>query len=258
MRFALQVETKNLITDANFRILARWIGLANRPLQSERQGAFLLVEGQKYRLPEPLFSLCEAIDTFAMVETTDYDSRMARLAQLQSLIPKDAQNQLAVDSYFASFRIMHASAFSLSLKVVGRNFDFDPILFGRRVIERAKAENLPIGEAESLLTDHQQRVFAEERFRSSDEAKLSYVIERGIYVLFGPFATGGIGSGSADAKRRCRNTKALCSIAAAISQGGVVGVVVGRGRGELCLLKPSNIRRELSTLVCGHRPSFLG
>ncbi len=186
VRFALQVETKNLITDPNFRILARWIGVANRPLQSERQGAFLLVEGQKYRLPEPLFSLCEAIDTFAAAGTTDYDSRMARLAQLQSLIPKDAQDQLAVDSYFASFRIMHASAFSLSLKVVGRSFDFDPILFGRRVIERAKSENLPIGEAESLLTDHQQQVFAEERFRSSDEAKPSYVIERGIYVYLDP------------------------------------------------------------------------
>jgi hypothetical protein len=124
----------------------------NRPLQAERQGAFLLVEGQKCRLPEPLFSLCEAIDTFAVAGPIDYDSRMATLAQLQLLIPKDAQDQLAVDSYFGSFRIMHASAFSLSLKVAGRNFDFDPILFGRRVIERAKLESLPIGEAECLLS----------------------------------------------------------------------------------------------------------
>ena len=116
VRFALQVETKNLITDSNFHVSARWIGVANRPLRAERDGALLLVEGQKYRLPEPLFSLCEAIDTFSEAETTDYDSRMARLAHLQSLIPKHAQDQLALNSYFASFRIMHASAFSLSLQ----------------------------------------------------------------------------------------------------------------------------------------------
>lgn len=113
VRFALQVETKNLITDSNFHVAARWIGLANRPLRAERHGALLLVDGREYRLPERFFSLCEAIDTFSKAETTDYDSRMARLAHLQSLIPKDAQDQLALDPYFASFRIMHASAFSL-------------------------------------------------------------------------------------------------------------------------------------------------
>jgi HJR/Mrr/RecB family endonuclease len=181
VRFALQIDTKNLVTDPNFQIIPRWIGIGNRPFRAEHDGAFVRIEGQTYRLPERLFELCESIDAFTNSEPKDHDTRMARLAEIQCLIPKDAQDQLAVDSYFASFRILHASAFSLGLKI-GRDFDFDPILFGRRVVERGRAESAPISEAESLLTDYQQELFAEKRFRSSDEAKQSYVIERGIYV----------------------------------------------------------------------------
>jgi hypothetical protein len=39
VRFALQVETKNLITDRDFRVVARWVGEANRSLRGEREGA---------------------------------------------------------------------------------------------------------------------------------------------------------------------------------------------------------------------------
>jgi SNF2 family DNA or RNA helicase len=189
VRFALQVNTKNLITDHDFRISGRWVDEANRSLRVERDGAFLLVEGNEYRLPEPLFSLVSAIDDFASNETSNNDVRMERLADLQSLLPQEAQKQLSIDSYFSNFRVMHASACSLSLRIEGRSFDFDPVLFGRRVIERHRAEDDqigPVSEAESLLTEHQQSVFSRERFRASDDVKPSYLIEPGIYLHLDP------------------------------------------------------------------------
>ena len=189
VRFALQVNTKNLITDPNFGIAGRWVDQANRPLRVEREGAFLFVEGSEYRLPEPLFGLVSAIDAFASADTSDNDVRMERLAHLQSLLPQEAQKQLSIDSYFSNFRVMHASAFSLSLRIEGRSFDFDPILFGRRVTEQNRTEDDslgPVSEAEGLLTEHQQGVFAKERFRSSDDVKSSYLIERGIYLHLDP------------------------------------------------------------------------
>jgi superfamily II DNA or RNA helicase len=189
VRFALQVNTRNLITDHDFGIFGRWVDEANRPLRVEREGAFLFVEGDEYRLPEPLFSLVSAIDDFASADTMDNDVRMERLAHLQSLLPQEANEQLSVDSYFSNFRVMHASAFSLSLRIEGRSFDFDPILFGRRAIEQHRAEDDslgPVSEAESLLTEYQQGVFAKERFRSSEDVKSSYLIERGIYLHLDP------------------------------------------------------------------------
>jgi hypothetical protein len=182
VRYALQIETKSIITQPDFRITGQWIGAANRPLRAERQGAFVDIEGQEYRLPEPLFSLLESLQAFAAADTADSDVRMAKLAQLRSVIPEAAHEQLSLDQYFSSFRILHAAAFSLGLRTDGRTFDFDPVLFGRRVVDRAKAENRPISEAESLLTGYQQDLFANQRFRASDVAKPSYVIEKGVYV----------------------------------------------------------------------------
>ena len=188
VRATLQVNTKNLITDPDFEISSRWVGEANRPLRVERKGAFLFVEGVAYRIPEPMFSLTSAIESFKS-DARDDDARMGRLAHLQSILPKDAQDQLSIDKYFLSFRVMHASAFSLSLKAQGHSFDFDPILFGRRVIKQREAEGDtlgPVSEAESLLTDHQQDIFAKQRFRFSDIVKPSYVIERGVYLYLDP------------------------------------------------------------------------
>src|SRR5712691_4995330 len=131
--YALQVETKNLITDPDFRVFGRWVGEGNRPIRTEREGALLSIEGRKYRLPEPLYSLIAALDEHTETDTSDDDVRMERLAHLQALIPLAAQEQLRTDSYFASFRIMHASAFSLNLPIQTGSFDFDPILFVRKV-----------------------------------------------------------------------------------------------------------------------------
>jgi len=186
VRAALQVDTKNLITDSDFRIVGRWIGEANMPLLAKRDGAFLLLEGEWYRVPQPLFDLIAAIDLLAAADNAENDLRMARLAHLQLLIPREAQENLSIDGYFASFRVLHASAFSLSLRTDGRSFDFDPVLFGRRVVERARSEGDPVSEAEGLLTEYQQQVFSSQRFRSSDDAKRSYVIESGVYVHLDP------------------------------------------------------------------------
>src|ERR1700687_444304 len=98
VRFALQVNTKNLITDHDFGISGRWVDEANRPLRVEREGAFLFLEGSEYRAPEPLFGLVSAIDAFASADTSDNDVRMERLAHLQSLLPQDANKQLCIDS----------------------------------------------------------------------------------------------------------------------------------------------------------------
>ena len=189
IRFALQVGTKNLITDDNFEVVGRWVNEANRTLRVNRKGAILSVEGAEYRLPEPLYGLVCALEAFSADDTSSHETRIERLAELQSLLPKEAQEQLSVDRYFSSFRVMHAAAFSLSLKIDRGSFDFNPVVFGRRTAERnsyANDTNGPISEAEGLLTEHQQDIFANERFRSSQTVKASYLIERGIYLYLDP------------------------------------------------------------------------
>lgn len=185
-RLTLQIETQNLITDTDFRIIGRWIGEANRPSRARRDGAFLLVNDQRYRVPQPLFDLIEAIDDFGVGSRSPVERDLSAIARLQELLPEEARDQLRVDSYFSSFRVRHATSFSLSLRTVDRSFDFDPILFGRSISDRPATEGALIDEAESLLTAHQNDLFARERFRSSDACKSTYVIERGVYVTVDP------------------------------------------------------------------------
>lgn len=189
MRFVLQISTRNLITDRDFNVSYRWIDEANRSIRSSRIGAFVQAGADRYRLPQPSFSLVEAIDQFAASDAGDDGSRMEHLAQMQTFFPQEEIEQLSIDKYFFNFRILHASAFSLSLRVKNGAFEFDPILFGRRVLDRSiRAEDASeeISEAESILTEHQQSIFADERFRATPSVKPSYLIERGVYLYLDP------------------------------------------------------------------------
>ncbi|MEH2524191.1 MULTISPECIES: SNF2-related protein [unclassified Bradyrhizobium] len=188
-RHVLQVNTRNLITDMDFSVTYRWVDETNRPCRAERQGAFISVSNARYRLPQPLFSLLKSIDNFATADTRDDSIRMERLAELQSLLPHEAADQLTIDRYFSSFRIAHASAFSLSLNASRGAFNFDPILFGRRILDRTGPEGSPaspVSETESVLTENQQAIFAKERFRSTSAVKPSYLIERGVFLYLDP------------------------------------------------------------------------
>jgi SNF2 family DNA or RNA helicase len=182
VRQALHIETRNLITDSDFRIFGRWVDDGGRLIQARREGAFVFIDTKRYRVPAPLYGLVEAIESFAKPDNADNDIRMERIANLHSLLPDGLTEQLSVDPYFSSFRVVHASAFSLSLRADGQSFDFDPVLFGRRVLDRIGDTDAFISEAEGLLTEHQHQLFSDQRFRSSDVVKPSYVIEHGVYV----------------------------------------------------------------------------
>jgi hypothetical protein len=184
--FPLQIDTHNLITDTDFRLSGYWVDELNRPIRSERNGALVRIDDLPYRIPEPLFSLIEAIDAFQKADTSDDNVRMSALAILQSIISTEGQDQVSLDAYLSKFRVVNASAFSLSLRVDRNSFDFDPILFGHRTVERSQAEGCPISEAESLLTEYQQDIFSKERFRAAKTVKPSYVVESGVYVYLDP------------------------------------------------------------------------
>ncbi|WFU42742.1 hypothetical protein QA640_09905 [Bradyrhizobium sp. CB82] len=105
MRFVLQVSTQNLVTDADFSISYRWIDEANRSLRAERRGALVSVGGENYRLPQPLFSMIEAVDGFSAADIRDDGARMERLARLQALFPQETVEQLSINisPIFGSF-----------------------------------------------------------------------------------------------------------------------------------------------------------
>jgi hypothetical protein len=57
-------------------------------MHTRREGAFVKIDGQRYRLAEPLFSLTEAIEALAGPDSADSDTRMAHVAKLQSMFQR--------------------------------------------------------------------------------------------------------------------------------------------------------------------------
>jgi SNF2 family DNA or RNA helicase len=185
--FALSLETDKLITDPAFTVRAGWIEAGNRSVFATRRGAILERGNEHYRIPEPLFSIIEAVDEFRAADTRDDGRRFAALARLQELFPQEERDRLSLDPYIRRFRVLHAAAFSLHLETDGQSFQFDPVLFARRVAERVTTgEETVISEAENLLTPHQQEVFAQQRFPGTDGARDRYAIEGGVYVYLDP------------------------------------------------------------------------
>jgi hypothetical protein len=186
--FSLGIETDKLITDPCFTIRYGWVETANRPVSVRRCGAMLRRGTQTYRVPNPLWSIIESIDGFENADNSDDGKRFAALSRLQEYFPGEEQQRLKVDSYLKRFRVLHATAFSLHLGTTeDQGFRFDPILFGRRVIERLQqGESSVVSEHESLLTPHQQRIFANDRFLATETVRDRYVVEGGVYVCLDP------------------------------------------------------------------------
>ncbi len=152
-------------------------------------GSILRQKGIPARIPEPLFSIKTAIDAFNATDTTDDETRFQHLAALKTLIPPDlkTRQKLAVDDYVRNTNILCASSFSLHLWTGQNGFDFDPVLFGRKSTNVwAESDGaLSLGEAESLLPDKKQKLFAQ-YFRNWERCRDRCALENRYYVFIDP------------------------------------------------------------------------
>jgi hypothetical protein len=150
---------------------------------ADRHGAILERGKERYRIPDPLFSIIDAVHEFRAADTHDDARRFATLARLQELFPEDQREQLRLDPYMRRFRVFHATA-SLHLETTAdQSFQFDPVVFGRHIVERVQAgEETAVSEHESLLPPHLQAVFARQRFPRDDGVRDRYAVEGGVYV----------------------------------------------------------------------------
>jgi superfamily II DNA or RNA helicase len=184
--YTLRLLPEGRIDQPAFALRAQWLEPGEVPVRARRMGSLLEAGGARYRVPGRLFMIAEAVDAFRRADTTDQAARFEALAGLYEILPEARERFLEVDGYLRAVRVAHAAAFSLHLRTGRDGFDVDPVLFGRRV--RARHEEEPeatVSEAESLLTPHEQAVFAA-RFRTWPHARACYPIEAGTFVFLDP------------------------------------------------------------------------
>ena len=138
---ALRLETQDQIKSDQFRLKKRWVRGGGISILVKENGAFLKLDGVNYRIPEPLYTLCN----MASVSQTHCreEERIKRYSAICEVLQTSVEPSLQTDQYLQTVTIYHASAFSLRLGVKNDEFDFDPILFGREVVKkRSTAKSL--------------------------------------------------------------------------------------------------------------------
>lgn len=179
----LELRTSGLITEPGFRVAASWRDRSGRPETTLRVGAILILGSVEYRIPEPLFSIIEEVEHFRSLNAPGFDERCAALARLQESLPFQASEQLITTGAVRAIRVVHAAAFSLSLRQEKGEINFDPVLFGPAIVKRKSLdEKQVVDESQSLLAEADQAVFAK-RFGQWQEARNAYPVQNGVYVF---------------------------------------------------------------------------
>jgi len=178
--FALEVVANGAIHDLDFEVRCGFVQHGRRVLGVERRGAWLRVAGADFVLPEPLYSIAEAIDAFPAASDAGLESKMLSWGRIAEQLPPDA----IVDAHLGSLQIAVGSTFRLEPFVNDRNEpDFDPVI-GRRETRLNETGDEEQGFA-AVLPPASQRSFAH-RFRGIPRVKHRYALGGNVYVVLTP------------------------------------------------------------------------
>jgi hypothetical protein len=169
-----QIQTSGLVTQPSFAVTLRWLRANGQAVVgAERVGAFLNIGGDWRRIPEPLFSLAQAVEEIKNnAEASDPGARLAALAKLKEILPDAAADRLATTSgLLQSMTIAVADAFSLDME----GDQLVPILHHTR----SSGSDL-------LLAQDQQADFAKRRFGAYSDVRSAYSLSGGSYVVLTP------------------------------------------------------------------------
>lgn len=183
--YVLDLQHVGTLDREDFRFKVTWLQTNGQPVPGTHKiGAALTVGSKWFRLPEPLFSIIEASETFNATQPGDMDARFRAWARMRELLPEETGKSIQVDGYLSSTRVAHAASFSLSLYSGSDGFTFDPVLFGPDLTKSVAQgiEEIP-HEVDNLLPPKQQELFAKKRFPESTKCRAHYALGEGWYVV---------------------------------------------------------------------------
>ena len=172
--FVAQVQTAGLVTQPTFGVVLKWLRPNGQAVVgAERLGAFLKAGEEMRRIPEPLFSLAEAVEEInRSVGSSNSGGRLAGLAKLKEILPDAAAEGHATTSgLLQNMTIAVADAFSLDME----GDQLVPILHGSRK-----------GNEGPLLAPDRQAEFAHRHFGAFANVRSAYGIGGGYYVVLTP------------------------------------------------------------------------
>lgn len=179
--YRINISAKNGLGTPKFQVSWRATH-DNKPLYFKKNGSLITYGSETYRLPLQFLQIIDLIDEFNDLEKAGFEEQTAFAAELKSLLPYDATEQLYVDGQISKIQIRHAAAFSLKITGEKNTMNFSPILFSKTAKEIATNSNDLIEEDEQLLSSNEERNFSA-AFKNANTVNATYLLGPANYVF---------------------------------------------------------------------------
>jgi len=183
--FELRLALSGPLVSERTKVQITWHNSSGVRVRGQEAKTIFFDGVNEYRIPNPLYSLLCAADQFDGWDGNSLDDRLVLISNLKSALELCSGEKLSADDGLGTMRFSHASAVSLDVKVSGSGIDFDPIMFSREIVDQSSDNGEVLAESQSLLSPDLQKVFASQ-FKTQQQVKPTYVLERGHYVFIDP------------------------------------------------------------------------
>ena len=178
--FQLRVWSEGKLIDNSFVLQSEFLDMGQPVYVNQRVGSILVIGQKQYRIPSPLYELCEIVKHFP----EDNEGKLEAISKASSLLGIDSPN-VASDQLLSNIKLRHVSAFSASISGNLADPELSPVLFSKHIIDGLEDSSEILDEAQQLLTTKQSSYFSGE-FKNNSQARRTYLLDDGEYIYIDP------------------------------------------------------------------------
>ena len=178
--FQLRVWSEGRGLDNSIQLQSEFLDMGRPVFIDNRHGSIITVGRSVYRLPNPLYQLCEIVRRFP----EEKDGKLESISEASALLGLDSTGT-ASDDLLANIKLRHVAAFSASVTGNLDDPELSPVLFARHILESAEEKEELCDEAQQILSVEQCSEFST-LFKNDSSARQTYLLKSGEYIYIDP------------------------------------------------------------------------
>ena len=178
--YQLRVWSEGRQIDNSIQLQSEFLDMGRMVLVDGRVGSILKIGSKRYRIPSPLYELCDIVKYFPQ----DVDGKLESISQASALLGLDDAD-VAADHLLSNIKLRHVAAFSASVNGSLDDPSLSPVLFGKHILDKVAETSEILDEAQQLLSLGQSGSFSSQ-FKKGSTAKRTYLLNNGEYVYIDP------------------------------------------------------------------------
>jgi hypothetical protein len=178
--YQLRIWSEGRQIDNSIQLQSEFLDMGKHVLVDGRIGSILIMGRKHYRIPSPLYELCEIVKKFP----ESADGKLESISQASALLGIETAD-IAADHLLKNIKLRHVAAFSASIDGKLDDPTINPVLFGKHIMDGLADSDEIVDESQQLLSLDQCAYFSEQ-FKKGTLAKRTYLLKNGEYIYIDP------------------------------------------------------------------------